>query len=317
MRAVFVALPSGQSAGSIEAARQRGGIMSDDPMSASAGAPDAAAVAEHFRTSGDSLRRSWLQRARADDALAALGEAELERESQAIYDVYVGCLDGADLEGTRAYARQLAERSVLSGMTMPQILHTLFSLRDILGASILDRWGDTPADYVAAQRAYEPAANDILATVFMSFVEEQERVVAQQANAIQELSTPVLPLREHLLVLPIIGLLDSRRALQLTEQLLRAVRDHRAKVVVIDITGVAAVDSKVANHLLQTVDACGLMGAKVIISGISAEIAQTIVTIGVDADLARLTTMADLQSAVDQADRLIGYRVIHLDSAEQ
>lgn len=84
---------------------------------------------------------------------------------------------------------------------------------------------------------YEPAANRIAKTVAVSFVEERERVIRQQAEALRELSTPVLPVRERLLVLPIIGVLDNERAQQLTEQLLGAIREHRAKVVVMDITG--------------------------------------------------------------------------------
>src|SRR5207248_5701002 len=100
-------------------------------------------------------------------------------------------------------------------------------------------------------------------------------------EAIRELSTPVLQVRERLLILPIIGVIDTQRARQLTEQLLRSIRANRAKVVVIDITGVPVVDTPVANHLVQTVEASRLMGATVIITGLSAEIARTLVTLGV------------------------------------
>ena len=130
--------------------------------------------------------------------------------------------------------------------------------------------------------AYEPAANRIANTVAINFVQERERVIRQQQEAIRELSTPVLQVRERLLILPIIGVLDGQRARQLTEQLLRGIRTNRANVVVIDITGVPAIDSTVANHLVQTVDASRLMGASVIITGLSPEIAQTLVTLGVD-----------------------------------
>src|SRR5437879_8893131 len=98
----------------------------------------------------------------------------------------------------------------------------------------------------------------------------------------RELSTPVLQVRERLLILPIIGVIDPQRARQLTEQLLRAIRTNRAKVVVIDITGVAAMDSNVANHLVQTVEASRLLGATVIVTGLSPETAQTISNIAAD-----------------------------------
>src|SRR6266446_398486 len=155
--------------------------------------------------------------------------------------------------------------------------------------------------------AYEPAANRIANTVAVGFVQERERVIRQQQEAIRELSTPVLQVRERLLILPIIGVIDPQRARQLTEQLLRGIRTNRAKVVVIDITGVAAMDATVANHLVQTVEASRLLGATVIVTGLSPEIAQTLVTIGVD--LGKMNTVGDLQGGIEQAERLLGYKV--------
>src|SRR6266540_3708021 len=133
-----------------------------------------------------------------------------------------------------------------------------------------------------------------------------ERIIPQQQEAIGELSTPVLQVRERLLILPIIGVIDPQRARQLTEQLLRAIRTNRAKVVVIDITGVAAMDSNVANHLVQTVEASRLLGATVIVTGLSPEIAQTLVTIGVD--LSEMATVGDLQGGIEEAERLLADR---------
>ena len=142
-------------------------------------------------------------------------------------------------------------------------------------------------------------------------VDERERVISAQQDALRELSTPVLQLRERLLVLPIIGMIDTLRAKQLTDNLLLSIRDNRAKVVVMDITGVAAVDSKVANHLIQTVTAARLMGAMVILTGLSAEVARSLVAIGVD--LSRINTIGDLQGGLEEAERLLGYKVASLD----
>ncbi|MDQ3739019.1 MAG: STAS domain-containing protein, partial [Actinomycetota bacterium] len=101
------------------------------------------------------------------------------------------------------------------------------------------------------------------------------------------------------------------RASQLTEQLLHGIRTHRAKVVVIDITGVADVDEPVANHLVKTVDASRLMGASVIITGLSSEIAQTLVMIGVD--LSKMYTIGDLQGGIEEAEKLLGFKVSKSD----
>src|SRR5439155_14802214 len=129
-------------------------------------------------------------------------------------------------------------------------------------------------------------------------VHERERTIRQQSDAIRELSTPVLVIRDRLLLLPIIGMIDTHRAQLITENILRAIRVHRAKVAVIDVTGVATIDSKVANHLLQTVSAARLMGARVIVTGLSAEVAQSLVAIGIDLD--RLDTIGDLQGGLEE-----------------
>jgi anti-anti-sigma factor len=121
---------------------------------------------------------------------------------------------------------------------------------------------------------------------------------------IRELSTPALPLKPGLLLLPIIGALDSDRAQGLTEKILAAIEKYRARVVVIDVTGVLAIDSTVANHLLRTMESCRLMGAAVVLTGISPENAHTLVRIGMD--LSGLTTAGDLRDGIQVADRLLG-----------
>lgn len=140
-----------------------------------------------------------------------------------------------------------------------------------------------------------------------TIAEQKESILELQRQTIRELSTPVLQVRDGILILPIIGVIDSQRAKELTESLLFSVRANRAKVVIIDITGVATVDSAIANHLVQTVEASRLMGAKVIVSGLSAEVAQTLVTIGVD--LSKINTVGDMQGGMDIADQMLGYKV--------
>ena len=139
------------------------------------------------------------------------------------------------------------------------------------------------------------------------------RTIQQQQEAIRELSTPVLQVRPRLLMLPIVGVIDSQRAKQLTDSLLRAIRANRARVVVMDITGVGAVDSKVANHLIQTVAAAKLMGTAVIITGLSSEVALSLVALGVD--LTKLTTVGDLQGGLEEAERILGFKVVQLNDA--
>ena len=139
-----------------------------------------------------------------------------------------------------------------------------------------------------------------------TYVFQREKTIGLQQDAIRQLSTPVLQVRDRLLILPIVGEIDRQRARQLTEQLLHSIRSRRAQVVVIDITGVPAVDSGVANRLIQTVEAARLMGAATIVTGLSAEVAQTLVDLGVE--LSKVTTVGDLQGGIEMAERMLGYR---------
>ncbi len=144
-----------------------------------------------------------------------------------------------------------------------------------------------------------------------TYLVRRERTIRHQEEALRELFTPVLQVRPGLLIMPIIGPIDSQRARRLTEQLLAGIRQNRARVVVIDITGVPSVDSRVANHLVQTVQACRLMGARAMLTGLTAEVAQTLVNIGVN--LANVNTVGDLQGGIEEAERLLGYRVTRED----
>jgi rsbT co-antagonist protein RsbR len=261
----------------------------------------------HLRLNRTNLREEWARRITESRLLTAMTQEEIFVEATSVYENYVEVLETGSVEALQAYARNLSERIIPRGVETNEVVGIVLLLRDVLARSLFQKY---QADFALLNRvldAYEPAANRIANTVAVGFVQERERVIRQQAEAIRELSTPVLQVRERLLILPIIGIVDSHRARQLTEQLLHGIRANRAKVVVMDITGVPSVDSTVANHLVQTVDASRLLGASVIVTGLSPEIAQTLVTIGVD--LAKMNTVGDLQGGIEEAERLLGYKV--------
>ncbi len=261
----------------------------------------------HLREHRSRLRDQWTRRVTDASLLEAMTPAEMAADTTLVYDNYVEVLETGSVEALQHYARDLSERIVPRGVETHEVVGIVLLLRDVLARSLFEKYRHDPELLNRIFDAYEPAANRIANTVAVSFVEERERIIRQQQDALRELSTPVLPVRERLLILPIIGFLDGERASQLTEQLLLGIRTHRAKVVVIDITGAPEVDETVANHLVQTVDASRLMGASVIITGLSPTIAQTLVTIGVD--LSKMNTIGDLQGGLEEAERLLGYTV--------
>ncbi len=260
----------------------------------------------HLRQNRTQLREEWARRITRAELLTAMTEEEIFAEATAVYDNYVEALETGTFEALQAYSRRLSERIIPRGVETDEVVGIVLLLRDVLARSLFNKYQDNVEKLNRILDSYEPAANRIANTVAVGFVEERERIIRQQQEAIRELSTPVLQVRERLLILPIIGVIDPQRARQLTEQLLRAIRANRAKVVVIDVTGVAAMDSGVANHLVQTVEASRLLGATVIVTGLSPEIAQTLVTIGVD--LSEMATVGDLQGGIEEAERLLADR---------
>jgi anti-anti-sigma factor len=129
-----------------------------------------------------------------------------------------------------------------------------------------------------------------------------ESLVDTQRNLLEtlrELSSPVIPVFEGIIVLPLIGNIDTQRATQVLEGLLDGIERYRARVVLLDVTGVPIVDTSVANHLLQAAQAARLLGAEAVLVGVRPEVAQTMVQLGVAHT--GLTTRADLQSGVEYA----------------
>jgi rsbT co-antagonist protein RsbR len=129
----------------------------------------------------------------------------------------------------------------------------------------------------------------------------QQQVIDAQRQALRELSTPLIPISDNVLIMPLIGTIDSQRAQQVMEALLEGVAQHQADLVVLDITGVAVVDTQVAQSFIQAAQAVRLLGAQVMLTGIQPQIAQTLVHLGVD--LSGIQTQGSLQAGIASALR--------------
>ncbi len=127
----------------------------------------------------------------------------------------------------------------------------------------------------------------------------QQEIIAAQQSALRELSTPLIPILEGVVVMPLIGAIDSARAQQIMETLLVGISEKRASIAILDITGVRVVDTQVANALIRTAQAAQLLGARVILTGITPEVAQTLVQLGID--LSSVMTRSTLQSGIAYA----------------
>src|SRR5690349_10552141 len=162
-------------------------------------------LVSHLRQNRTDLREEWARRITEAQLLTAMSKDEIFAEATSVYDNYVEVLETGSVEALQAYARDLSERIIPRGVETNEVVGIVLLLRDVLARSLFKKY---QADFDLLNQvldAYEPAANRIANTVAVSFVQERERIIRQQQEAIRELSTPVLQLRERLVILPIIG----------------------------------------------------------------------------------------------------------------
>jgi rsbT co-antagonist protein RsbR len=238
----------------------------------------------------------WTERV-ASSMRGRLSDAELQRQIQELHSAVTAAVDAGaiDLDGDqaaelRALLSELSSARARQGFTATETAISIFAFKDaILG--LLDVSDATSLrDYIA----FAGFVDRLGLFTFDSYTRAREALIADQAEQLLELSTPVVKLWEGVVAVPLVGTLDSARAQVVMERLLQTLVDTGSPYAIIDITGVPAVDTQVAQHILKTVVAARLMGADCIISGIRPQIAQTIVALGIEfGDIATKSTLAD------------------------
>jgi len=236
-----------------------------------------------------------------DDAAQGLrgriSKAELERDLRALMDAVVAGLGSGSLDSTsqafnaaRSVLVEISQGRARSGFTPRETCTAIFGIKDAL----LSAAGDSEPDLYQDFPAFSRLVDDLGLFTFETFAATREQIISDQADQLLELTTPVVKLWEGVLAVPLIGTLDSARTQVVMEKLLQALVDTGSEHAIIDITGVPAVDTQVAQHLLKTVAAARLMGAECVISGIRPQIAQTIVGLGIEfGDIRTKATLAD------------------------
>ncbi|SFL87743.1 STAS domain-containing protein [Methylobacterium pseudosasicola] len=190
------------------------------------------------------------------------------------------------------------------GLTPMETATLILSLKAIAG-ELLDRETSAKATDLYRMRTALDAVVDRLALVtFAAFVETREEIIKRQGRALLDLATPALPIWRHIILMPLVGIIDTQRARQVMEWLLEALSREEARIAILDVTGVPLIDSRVALHLTKTVEAARLLGSQVIVTGISPDAAQTLVKL--DVDLSNMITRGSLRSGLAEAFRLLG-----------
>ncbi|MDJ1484854.1 STAS domain-containing protein [Cytophagaceae bacterium YF14B1] len=183
----------------------------------------------------------------------------------------------------------------------------IFSLKDALLETLQEEVKNDPSALYEITLKVSKLLDSFSISTFETFIKGREEVILRQTDEIAEISTPVIRVWDGILALPIIGTLDSARTQVVMENLLQEIVESGSGIAILDISGVPAVDSLVAQHLIKTVSATRLMGAECIISGIRPEIAQTVVQLGID--LSNIITKASLASALKHAFSMLRLEV--------
>jgi rsbT co-antagonist protein RsbR len=216
-------------------------------------------------------------------------------------------LTGGKWDDIRETLEQLSASRAELGFTPSETAAFVFSLKEPLFRALRDRGRD--GSDVSSELWSTTAVLDRLGLITTEYYQSRrEAVIRRQQQEILELSTPVVELWAGVVAVPLIGTLDSERTQVVMESLLEAIVQHSASVAIIDITGVPAVDTLVAQHLIKTVAAARLMGAECIISGIRPQIAQTIVHLGID--LGQAATKASMSDAIALAFRHLNLQIV-------
>ncbi|MEV7329700.1 STAS domain-containing protein [Micromonospora sp. NPDC093244] len=237
-----------------------------------------------------------------------LSQAELRRQVQDLHSAIATTAGqgGVDLSAEssgelRAALTELSRGRARQGFSASETAISIFALKDVLAELVQEAGGANALhDYIA----FSKLIDELGLFTFESFVRTRESLIADQAEQLLELSTPVVKLWEGVVAVPLVGTLDSARAQVVMERLLQTLVDTGSPYAIIDITGVPAVDTQVAQHILKTVVAARLMGADCIISGIRPQIAQTIVALGIE--FGDIATKASLADALRHVLRLTG-----------
>ena len=285
-------------------------------MTTSASHPSWVGILQSHR---DTILARWVDVA-ATTLAGRMTRSELERDCR---DIFGGILaaegaaandhsiaaDGyADLRGLLGEVSRTRARQ---GFTPTETAIGVFGLKEAV-LSVLEEADDT--DGYRSFAALSRRVDDLGLFMLETYAATRESVIAEQAATLMELSTPVVKLWDGVVALPLVGTLDSARTQVVMESLLQALVETGSEHAIIDITGVGAVDTQVAQHLLKTVQAARLLGAECIISGIRPQIAQTVVGLGID--FGDISTKSSLADALLLALRESGFDIVNRHEAQ-
>jgi rsbT co-antagonist protein RsbR len=279
------------------------------------------ATAQAIRKNKKQILENWMQYQLQDEGLRddLMKNEELQAQSAQLIDALIRAMETSnkldansrEFDPIRDVLGEVSVMRARRGYSPRETAIFVLSLKQSLFDVIENEYKQEPENLYQEVIAVNNLLDGLSIFTFEAFIKGREEVILRQTDEINEISTPVIRVWDGILALPIIGTLDSARTQIVMENLLQEIVATGSSIAILDISGVPAVDSLVAQHLIKTVSATRLMGAECIISGIRAEIAQTIVHLGID--LSNIKTKATLASALRVAFDMMNVEVKKAD----
>ncbi|WP_062350864.1 RsbT co-antagonist protein RsbRA [Bacillus kwashiorkori] len=273
-------------------------------------------IANYIRNHKEEILTKWKAEMKAKtnkQFVHVLSDKVYGKASRQFIDLIVSNLKETNREFNERL-HEFAENVVHLGWPLIFVSNGIKTFNRIVFEGMMEEGIVTKENFVEFNEGFDKWFSPMNDEILSTYSETWERTVSLQKVALKELSAPLIPVFEGISVMPLVGTIDTERAKQLMENLLEGVVKHRAEVVLIDITGVPIVDTMVAHYLIQAAEAVRLIGAKCMLVGIRPEIAQTIVTIGINLD--SLITKNTLKTGIEAALEMTNRKIVKVEGLE-
>ncbi|MET0050309.1 MAG: STAS domain-containing protein [Candidatus Thiodiazotropha sp.] len=282
--------------------------------------PNTSSITEIMRSRQTELLDDWVATTlglEGGRTLELMSEAQLRGEARRILEAMIAALEDTysddenmtGLDDVRVMLASISASRASQGFTPSETASFIFSLKNPLLKFLQKEYDDNPTLLNSEVIKLNKLIDHLGMHTFETYTKTREELIRQQSESLLELATPVIKLWDQIILLPLVGVVDTVRAQHIIENLLETIVRNEATVAILDVTGVPIIDTQVGRHLIKTVNAARMLGAEVILTGISPANAQTMTELGVT--ISDFTTMGTLQSGVREAFRLLGKRVIN------
>ncbi len=281
--------------------------------------PETRSVSQIMTTRQEEILTTWMENIKAlagTRTLEMMTEDQLRIQTSELLKALVTAFesevyDNVELPAFRdsvAMLQDISASRAEQGFSPSETAFYVLSLKDALLEYLQIDFGDEPELLNTEVQKMNKIIDNLALLTFETYSKTREQIIGQQSQALLELSIPSIKLWDEILLLPVVGIIDTARAQLLIESLLKAIVEYEARVVILDVTGVPMIDTQVAQNIIKTVASAQMMGAKVVITGISPDAAQTLTKLEID--LSAFNTRGTLRAGVTEAFAMIGKKVV-------